>query len=152
MVLKSALKTSLYLTLSLSCRAWADCRPSETDTSFMCVKFLRAHDGDTISVNIAGTHPLFGKNISIRVRGIDTPEMNSAIKCQKVKAMAAKVGLEAIVNGAKQIDLVNVGRDKYFRILATVRVDGKDLGQLLLAQKLAQPYDGGTKTAWTCKN
>lgn len=143
----------LSLTVLLSYRAQAGtCRPSETDSAFMCVKFLRAYDGDTISVDIVGTHPLFGKSISVRVKGIDTPEVNSAIKCHKAKAIAAKKALEKIIADAKQVDLLNVGRDKYFRILATVMVDGKDLGQMLLAQKLAHPYEGGTKVVWTCKN
>lgn len=45
----------------------------------------------------------------------------------------------------KVIELKNLRRDKYFRILAKVIVDGKDLGKELIEQKLAKPYEGGTK-------
>jgi micrococcal nuclease len=34
-------------------------------------------------------------------------------------------------------------REKYFRIVADVNVDGGSLGQELIDQELAKPYDGG---------
>ncbi|MBF0370483.1 MAG: hypothetical protein HQL52_13605 [Magnetococcales bacterium] len=37
------------------------------------------YDGDTIRFDIPGVHPLLGDNISIRVRGVDTPEIRG--KC-----------------------------------------------------------------------
>lgn len=40
-------------------------------------------------------------------------------------------------------------RGKYFRIVAEVRVDGQNLGQLLIEKGLAKPYDGGKKQKWT---
>ena len=126
---------------------FADCL--HTETSFNCVKYLYAYDGDTITVEIPGVHPLFGKNISVRVFGVDTPELHSKVKCEKELALIAKANLESIISKAKVVNLVDVGRDKYFRVLATVMVDGQDLGKLMLQRKLAKVYDGGTKdTKW----
>ena len=144
------MKYIIIIALALSSEALALCLPSQTATSFHCVKFLRAHDGDTFTVDIDNAPPLFGKKISVRIKGIDTPEMTSAVKCLKDKARAAKLFLETIVKGANKIDLLNVGRDKYFRILANVSIDGFDLGSMLIDQKLAHKYDGGQKEIWAC--
>lgn len=38
-------------------------------------------DGDTFKVHISGLHPIIGQSISIRVNGVDTPEMRG--KCDK---------------------------------------------------------------------
>ena len=40
--------------------------------------------------------------------------------------------VENILKNAKRIDLTNVEKDKYFRILADVNVDGRDLKEILL--------------------
>ena len=50
---------------------------------------------------------------------------------------------------AQKIELRNVDRDKYFRILANVYVDDKSLSEVLIKNKLALPYDGGRKPANT---
>jgi hypothetical protein len=118
-----------------------------TPTRFQCVRFLKNYDGDTITVTIPQLHPLFGKEISVRLKGIDTPEMKSKNPCEKEKARVAKKFVEHLLSKGKQIHLVDVEREKYFRILASVEVDGKDVSTLLLKNKLAVQYDGGTKTS-----
>lgn len=116
-------------------------------SSFRCVEFVKNYDADTITVNIPDVPPLLGDKISVRVRHIDAPEIKGAQPCEKEAARTAKKLTENQLKNAKRIDLENVGRDKYFRILADVRVDGKDLAQLLIKNSLAYQYDGGTKTA-----
>lgn len=126
--------------------AWSD-RKSYGDLEG--VIFLGNHDGDTIRVDIPGVSPLFGENISVRVRGLDAPEIRA--KCQKEKAMAleAKERVHQFLEQAKHIILKETGRDKYFRIVARVVADGVDVGDLLLNEGLAVPYDGGRKdTSW----
>ena len=41
-------------------------------------KLISVYDGDTFKVKIEGIHPLLGERISIRVFGVDTPEMRSS--------------------------------------------------------------------------
>ncbi|NUN06649.1 MAG: thermonuclease family protein [Bdellovibrio sp.] len=115
------------------------------DTSFRCVKYVSAYDGDTITFNIPNVHPLFGKKISVRVRGIDTPEIATKNRCEKEAGRTAQRLVRSLLENAKQIDLLNVDRDKYFRILADVQVDGKSIAKTLLKNKLAYEYNGGTK-------
>ena len=116
--------------------------------NFRCVKYLGNHDGDTITVAIPRVHPLLGKKISVRVAGVDTPEMTSKNPCEKKKAELAKMLTGELLRKSFRINLENVGRDKYFRIVADVKFDGKSLGSWLLRAKggIARPYDGKTKS------
>ena len=43
--------------------------------TFTNVQIIRVYDGDTFFVNIPYVHWLIGSNISVRIRGIDTPEI-----------------------------------------------------------------------------
>lgn len=119
-------------------------------TTFRCVKYLRNYDADTVTVRIPDVHPLIGENISVRVNGVDTPEIKGKLPCEKSAAKTAKNLVENLMKRAKRIDLKNVGRDKYFRILADVEVDGQLLSSLLLKNHLAYEYHGETKakTDW----
>ncbi len=56
-----------------------------------------------------------------------------------------------ILRGAKVIELRNMKRGKYFRIVADVLVDDVNLSEILVDSKLAVRYDGGTKTKDWCK-
>ena len=52
------------------------------------------------------------------------------------------------LRAAKKIELRNMKRGKYFRIVADVYVDGMSLAQMLLEAGLAKPYDGRKKPKW----
>ena len=65
-------------------------------------------------------------------------------------AVEAREEVKSLLSKANRIDLVNIGRDKYFRILADVIADGVSIKLILLSKNLAYEYDGGTKakTDW----
>ncbi len=63
---------------------------THTDSEFRCVKFLKNHDGDTLTFDIPGIHALLGKNISVRVLGIDTPEVSTKNSCEKTAGRDAQ--------------------------------------------------------------
>jgi micrococcal nuclease len=113
--------------------------------NFRCVKYVKNYDADTISFNIPNVHPLIGENISVRVLGVDTPEIRTKNVCEKKKAIEARDFVAKLLEAAKRIDLENIGKDKYFRIISSVIVDGVPLSKLLLNNKFAYSYDGGTK-------
>ncbi|MFW7377537.1 MAG: thermonuclease family protein [Oligoflexus sp.] len=121
----------------------ADC--AHTETSFACAEYVKNYDGDTITFNIRGLHPLLGENISVRVKGIDTPELRTSDNCEQRLGVHARNYVSATLLRANRIELMNIERDKYFRVLANVRVNGRYLERSLLGQGLAVPYDGGTK-------
>jgi len=74
-------------------------------------------------------------------------------KCQAEKALArkAKQHTVAMLRGARTVELRNMKRGKYFRIVADVYADGKSVGQSLVKRGLAVEYHGGTKVKDWCK-
>ena len=114
------------------------------------VIFHGCHDGDTCTFTLPTVPPPFGNRIPVRLAGVDTPEMHGKCDREKILARKAQATTEGVLQEAKQIELVDMRRDKYFRILAGIRADGRDLAQLLIKAGLAVPYDGGTKTAKWC--
>lgn len=114
-------------------------------SAFHCVKYIKNYDADTITFQIPKVHQLLGEKIGVRVRGIDSPEIKGHLPCEKITARTAKGLVENKLRNAKRIDLTNIGRDKYFRILADIIVDGESLSFILLKNNLAYKYDGGKK-------
>lgn len=124
--------------------SWAtDC--AHDAKAFRCVKYVHSYDADTVTFDISNVHLLIGKNISVRVRHVDTPEIKGKLPCEKEAARTAKRLIENILKNAKRIDLENADKDKYFRILADVIVDGKTLKEILLKNNLAYSYEGKAK-------
>jgi len=116
--------------------------------NFDNVEYVRNYDGDTITVNIKGVHPLLGEKINIRVLGIDTPEIRGKCANEKFRAQDAKFLVETMCRTAKKIESKNIGRGKYFRILADVYCDGVSIADTLINNGFAVKYDGGTKIGW----
>lgn len=115
------------------------------DKTFRCVEYVKNYDSDTITFNIPGVPAIIGNKISVRVAHIDSPEIKGQQPCEKNTARNAKKLVENLMKQAKNIELRNIERDKYFRILADVYFDGKDLKEILLKNHLAYNYDGATK-------
>jgi len=110
------------------------------------VIYVSNYDADTVTVNIANVPYIFGHHIAVRVAHIDSPEIKSPNKCDQEAAKRGKVEVENLLKGANKIDLINVHRDKYFRILAEVRIDDSIwLHEYVLSKKLAVPYEGDKK-------
>ena len=86
--------------------------------------YVRNYDGDTITFNLPGLHPIIGEKISIRINGIDTPEIRGKCEKEKYDAQQTKEMVADILKDAERIDLKNIERGKYFRIVADVFVEG----------------------------
>jgi len=111
-------------------------------------KVISVYDGDTFRVNIDSLPPIVGKNIPIRVNGVDTPEIRGKCQYEKNLALKARDFVRAKLANAKEIKLTNLQRGKYFRVVANVLVDGVSLEQELLDNELAYEYSGGKKLSW----
>ncbi|MBY0315241.1 MAG: thermonuclease family protein [Bdellovibrionales bacterium] len=115
------------------------------DSTFRCVKYIKNYDGDTLTFDIPNVPAIIGRKINVRVADLDTPEMKGKLPCEKQAARTAQKLIENLLKNAKQVHLENVERDKYFRILATVIVDGRSLKDILMKNNLAYTYHGETK-------
>ena len=113
--------------------------------------YVRNYDGDTVTFNLPGLHPIIGEKISIRVNGIDTPEIRGKCEKEKYDVQQARDMVADILKDAEQIVLRNTERGKYFRIAADVIVDGESLGDMLIEAGMAIRYDGGKKTHKWCE-
>jgi micrococcal nuclease len=110
---------------------------------------VSVYDGDTFKIDLPSMHPLFGDDISIRLFGVDTPEMRGTTDEVKALAMQAQELTEKALKGASKIELRNPQRGKYFRIVSEVWIDGESLADMLKAKGLAKDYDGeGARPEW----
>ena len=85
-------------------------------------KVISVYDGDTFRVNIDSLPPIVGKNIPIRVNGVDTPEIRGKCQYEKDLALEARDFVRVKLSNAKEIKLTNLQRGKYFRVVANVLV------------------------------
>ena len=111
-------------------------------------KVISVYDGDTFRVDIDSLPPIVGKNIPIRLNGVDTPEIRGKCKYEKDLALEARDFVRNKLANAKEIKLTKLQRGKYFRVIADVYLDDVSLEQELLENKLAYKYTGGKKSSW----
>ena len=111
---------------------------------------LSVYDGDTIRVQ-AEVWPGMTWSGSVRVDGVDTPEIRG--RCEKEIRMAIAARDFVREKAGEKIALLNVKRGKYAgRVIADVQLaNGKDLAQALIEAGLGRPYDGGARKSW-CGN
>ena len=112
---------------------------------------ITAIDGDTIRVPADVIAPLFSTlEWSIRLKGVDTPEINGKCDREKLLAREAKSFVDFRLKHAHKISVSSVAsHDKWGgRLVANLYVDGKDLSQELIEKGYAVPYNGGTKKSW----
>ena len=106
---------------------------------------IKVRDGDTFVINIANVPDVFGKNIAVRIRGIDTTELNDKREEIRKISIQAKEELERLLYSGNKIILYDLGRDKYFRLLASVKVGNIDVAEYMINRGLAKSYDRGKK-------
>ncbi|MGH6630355.1 MAG: thermonuclease family protein [Burkholderiales bacterium] len=112
-------------------------------------RVVRVIDGDTLSVS-ATIWPGASQATSVRIAGIDAPELTGRCDSERKRAQAAKRALADLVAIGSTVFLREVRPDKYGgRVVAHVGlVDGRDVGKLQLAAHHARPYDGGKRQPW----
>lgn len=108
-------------------------------------RIISVYDGDTFRCDIKGYPEIVGNNISIRISGVDTPEMNDKRPHMRTDAKRARDYLSTRLEFAKSVELRNMQRGKYFRIVADVYIDGENVAYELIDSGLGRPYNGGTK-------
>jgi micrococcal nuclease len=112
---------------------------------------LEIVDGDTFKTNLIGL-PDSLRKVSVRIKGIDTPEIKGKCLQEIEKAIEAKSKLKEIISDYSAITVKNVKWDKYGgRILGDVYLsNGNNVASEMISSGLARPYSGGSRTSW-CK-
>jgi micrococcal nuclease len=127
---------SIILLIVLSCEVYA--------TSFGG-KYIRNYDGDTVTLDLDCDIDYFCKKRSIRIYGIDTPEIRTKNKCEKKQGKKAKEFVKDRLSNATEIIAHDCLHGKYYREVCEIIYDGHNLGEELMAVGLAYPYYGKTK-------
>ena len=112
--------------------------------------YVRNYDGDTVTFNLPRLHPIIGNKIAVRINGIDTPEIKGNCEKEKYNAQQAKNIVGDLLKDAERIDLKNLQRGKYFRLVADIYADGENLADILIDAGMAVKYDGGKKNVHWC--
>lgn len=113
-------------------------------------QFVRVIDGDTI-VFLAPEFPRPLQQISVRLKGIDTPESTWRADCPQEEnlGLEAKAFVTDWFNNYESMEVFVDGWGKYGgRCLGSIKLDGIDLAEELIAMGYAVPYDGGKKISW----
>lgn len=108
-------------------------------------KVIKVYDGDTITIaaKLPNTNgPVY--RFSVRLDGIDTPEIKGKSVAERELAKQARDVLHELIYG-KVIELRNVTNEKYGRILADVYIGDTNVNQWLVSENFAVLYDGGKK-------
>ena len=110
------------------------------------VQIVSVYDGDTFKISLGCSLAAYCDKVSVRVRGVDTPEMKGKTAREKELAKKAKAFTKDFL-AQKPVALRNCGRDKYFRLLCDVsNGEGKDLARELIKRDLGYSYEGGKKS------
>ncbi|MFL0802593.1 MAG: thermonuclease family protein [Agarilytica sp.] len=109
---------------------------------------VSVYDADTFTVDIYDWPDIVGKKISIRVNGVDAPEIKGECASEKSAAREARDYVRDLLDKSKSITLLNIKRGKYFRLIADVYAENDSLADLLIRKGYARPYDGGKRKGW----
>jgi endonuclease YncB( thermonuclease family) len=124
-------------------------------------KVVKVYDGDTITVATPLDYtraPIY--HFSVRLRGIDSPEIRGSSPEEKAAATKSRDALAAkILN--QMVFLQNIDTEKYGRVLADVYLEKSGSGpskghgaekqsisEWMLENHYAVTYNGGTKEVW----
>lgn len=126
--------------------------PLFAETNATVERINSVYDADTFRVDIDNWPDIVGKNIPIRVNGVDAAEIRGKCLSEKERAKAARDYTRKFLESGNTVELRNIQRGKYFRLLADVYVDGASLSEALIASGHARTYHGGTRQGWCAYN
>jgi micrococcal nuclease len=127
-----------FIAPSLQEQTGARAEPTQSDAkSNTAPPNIRVIDGDTIEDMRA--------DITYRIVNIDTPETGPRAQCTAERELGNQATRQAraLISAAADLELRPTGRvDRYGRTIAFVVLDGRDLGETLIAEGLARPWRG----------
>ena len=103
----------------------ASCEPAE----------IRVWDGDSIRLGMGQ------QSEAVRIFNIDAPEMEGRCIHETDLALQSKIRLAELLKG-QRVEILRQGTDRYGRTLAAIRVEGRDVGDILVDEGLARTWAG----------
>ncbi len=120
---------------------------AETIPGPVSAKVISVYDGDTITVD-ALPWPGMTIRTSVRLDGVDTPEIRGRCQAEKDLAIKARDFVRAKVGTT--VKLYQIRHGKYAgRVVARVKtVTGDDIATALISAGLGREYYGGRRESW----
>ena len=103
----------------------ASCEPAE----------IRVWDGDSIRLGTTR------QSEAVRIFNIDAPEIEGQCAYETDLALQSQIRLAELLKG-QRIEILHQGTDRYGRTLAAIRVEGRDVGDILVSEGLARTWAG----------
>jgi len=135
----------LVLALMLACRA---ANAADLIAGPVAVVPARILDGDTF-VGDAQIWPGHSLRVTVRIRGIDAPEIRSRCAAEAASARQARAALAAML-AEGPVTLTAIAGGKYYgRVIADVAAGPvAAVGAVLLSDGHVRAYAGGRRTPW----
>lgn len=111
---------------------------------------IKVYDGDTLTVGFLHGSSRRPVRESVRIRGIDTPELRTKSEEEKRLALLARSRLEEVTL-REVVTIVSPESDKYGRLLCDLRTErgvGSISEYMLQAPGICRKYDGGARQPW----
>jgi len=126
--------------LNLKKRTLTNTRKFTFNGSKFITKCVKVYDGDTVTVAFNPFNDEKYYLFSVRLNGIDTPELRTKSLEEKNKAIVSRDMLRSLIlDKIITIDCKNF--DKYGRIIADIYdVNGNNINKWMLENNFAQPY------------
>ena len=107
-------------------------------------------DGDTFVGDVVLADGIEVLSVAVRLRNVDTPEIHGECDDEIRKALYAKQRLGELIPEGSTIEIKNIKNDKYSgRIDANVFDSaGRDVGLVLVKEKVGRYYSGGKRQPW----
>lgn len=106
--------------------------------------YIDNYDGDTVKGYIDLGFALTKKD-SIRLNGVDTPEIRNSNRLLKNAAYYVKYVVEEKLTNAEELILVSETLEgKYGRPIGDIEFDGESIVQYIIDNRLGVPYTSGS--------
>ncbi|REF66723.1 thermonuclease family protein [Paracoccus versutus] len=96
---------------------------------------IRVWDGDSIRLGTTR------QSEAVRIFNIDAPEIEGQCAYESGLALQSKFRLAELLKG-RRVEILRQGTDRYGRTLAAIRVEGRDVGDILVSEGLARTWAG----------
>lgn len=126
----------------------------EADILLSTESVNRVYDGQTFVVTLPLMPELFGKDLPVRLRGVEAPRIVSNCPTEEGKvteqrlAMAARDRLASILTKGRTLELRNPQRGTSFSLIATVYLDGVRVSDVLETEGLVISTEEDSEASW----
>jgi micrococcal nuclease len=102
------------------------------------------------SIIVIDGNTVRAKGITVRLIGFDVPaRVNGKCAYENELGVKASERLDEMINHGLTISLQDTGRkDPSGVMLGTLTIDDMDIGDMMISEELAVPFDGGKRRSW----